>query len=184
METSLTTIFNESNEPIVAFTRMGGGEFYNHGESLAVFLQNKQVVPYSPFRKPGEIAGMVHLASQIISHFEKNFGAIYIVPHNCYKPFEYEVRYVYLNNSNFSHVSLVGWDGYKRENKTFKLYPEPATPILRTVTFVYDKLDGSGPSWRTVEVIEETKEYVAGIEDGKFKKFLKKKIFGGRILPA
>ena len=56
--------------------------------------------------------------------------------------------------------------------------------VIRKVSFVYQKSMALDTTWRTVEVITETSDYIEGIEHGDFKKFLKSKILGGKILPA
>ncbi len=60
----------------------------------------------------------------------------------------------------------------------------PDYPILRKVTFVYDKQDGVQAKWRNLDVVYENDTYIEGLEDGAFKRFLRSKILGGRILPA
>jgi hypothetical protein len=56
--------------------------------------------------------------------------------------------------------------------------------ILKVVEFVYDKQQfGENPKWRTVHVTEENGQYIEGLEDGvTFKRFLKSRILGGRVI--
>lgn len=61
----------------------------------------------------------------------------------------------------------------------YDVYPN----ILKVVEFVYDKGDLCAPKWRNVHVTNEDDSCIEGLEDGKtFKKFLKSRIVGGRIL--
>lgn len=66
--------------------------------------------------------------------------------------------------------------------------PIDPSAIIKTVSFVYDKSANAWDKnlkWRTVQVTEDTREYIQGydVDDGfKFKKFLKSKIFGGKII--
>lgn len=56
--------------------------------------------------------------------------------------------------------------------------------ILKVVEFVYDKqVFGEAPKWRVVHVTEENSQYIEGLEDGTtFKRFLKSRILGGRVI--
>lgn len=72
-----------------------------------------------------------------------------------------------------------------KENLARFLYNE-APPVLKRVQFAYYKQDGSAPTWRELDVTEETPEHLFGVEvsTGELKKFLKNRIVGGEILPA
>jgi len=88
--------------------------------------------------------------------------------------------------------AIVKWGG--EADGDFELYTALANladsqellppKILKKVTFVYVKGGYEATSWRTVEVITETPLYIEGLEDGDFKRFLKSKILGGKILSA
>ena len=56
--------------------------------------------------------------------------------------------------------------------------------ILKIVEFVYDKdTYGESPKWRNLHVTSENSLYIEGLEDGiTFKKFLKSRITGGKII--
>ena len=56
--------------------------------------------------------------------------------------------------------------------------------ILKVVEFVYDKNEfGVTPKWRTLHVTDENGQYIEGLEDGTtFKRFLKSRILGGRVI--
>jgi hypothetical protein len=54
--------------------------------------------------------------------------------------------------------------------------------FIKTVEFVYDKNEyGVSPKWRKVKVITETFDYIEGMENGVFKRFLKSRILGGKV---
>jgi len=80
--------------------------------------------------------------------------------------------------------NFIGNDGYLsliqvRDKDVFPV------AIIKTVEFVYDKSDGSRPTWRNLDVTEEKSEYICGFDNDDahtFKKFLKSKIVGGKIL--
>ena len=56
----------------------------------------------------------------------------------------------------------------------------PKIKILRKVSFVYYKGEGTEPAWRNVDVTEEDDVCISGMENGKYKKFLLSKIVGGK----
>lgn len=64
---------------------------------------------------------------------------------------------------------------------TEELFP---SPVLKIVEFVYDKEQyGVSPKWRNVHVTAESTQYIEGLEDGTtFKRFLKSKITGGKVI--
>jgi hypothetical protein len=63
---------------------------------------------------------------------------------------------------------------------TEELFP---SPVLKIVEFVYDKdVYGESPKWRTLHVTGENDTYIEGLDSGVFKRFLKSRIVGGRIL--
>jgi len=55
--------------------------------------------------------------------------------------------------------------------------------VIKIVEFVYDKQSGEVAKWRNLHVTGETNEYIEGLENGSiFKKFLKSRITGGKII--
>jgi hypothetical protein len=61
---------------------------------------------------------------------------------------------------------------------------EEVVEVIKVVEFVYDKGEyGVTPKWRNVHVTAENDRYIEGLEDGTtFKKFLKSRIVGGRVI--
>ena len=78
---------------------------------------------------------------------------------------------------------LFGTSLYRQLEKvvTEELFP---SPVLKVVEFVYDKEKyGESPKWRTLHVTGENDTYIEGLENGEvFKRFLKSKITGGKII--
>lgn len=72
-----------------------------------------------------------------------------------------------------------------KENIARLLYGD-APVVIKRVQFAYYKQDGTAPTWRELDVTEETPEYLLGVEvsSGEVKKFLKSRIVGGKVLPA
>lgn len=181
---SVTTIFDEKNKPLVSFYRQFDGYYEGHGEELQEFLKEITIVNGFGASTPKKSAnGMQCLAAQLIAHFKRGIGNIYIVPIGSVEEYNYEVRYV--RTKDRGRVSLLGTCEHDIP-KTFKLYSDEIMPhtILRKVQFVYDKQDGEQPKWRTVEVTDENENYIVGMEGGKMKRFNLNRIIGGKILPA
>lgn len=59
---------------------------------------------------------------------------------------------------------------------------DPIQDSSHRIEFVYNKVDGSVPKWRAVDVIEESDLYIKGYENGEYKCFSKDKIVGGKII--
>ena len=78
---------------------------------------------------------------------------------------------------------LFGSNLYRQleEVVTEELFP---SPVLKIVEFVYDKEKyGESPKWRTLHVTGENDTYIEGLENGEvFKRFLKSRITGGKII--
>lgn len=86
-------------------------------------------------------------------------------------------------NAGFSEVrSLLGSGTYRQLRDI--LDDELSPTILKVVEFVYDKEKyGESPKWRTLHVTGENDTYIEGLENGEvFKRFLKSKITGGKII--
>lgn len=177
-----TTIRDEQDKPILSFYRQMDGYFEGHGEELQEFLKEFKIVNGYSSNTEKQANGMSCLAAQLVAHFKDGIGEIYICDHNNNEEYNYLIRYITpINGERAGKVSLIGKT--EGETRVFPLYDEiiPSN-IIKTVSFVYDKQDGSKPAWRTVEVTEETDNHFGGIEGGAFKKFLKHKILGGRII--
>jgi len=95
---------------------------------------------------------------------------------NAYLPFSRKTNSEEINN-------FIGSDGWKKLNQVLK---EDVLPvIIKEVSFVYDKCDGSTPTWRNVSVTNENNDFISGFDNddnNAFKKFLKCRILGGRII--
>lgn len=64
----------------------------------------------------------------------------------------------------------------------FEEFITPIEEVIYTAEFVYNSNSSHTTKWRTVEVVKETDSSIEGYEDGSYKKFLKDRIVGGRIL--
>ena len=185
MATYKITVFDEENRPLVAL--YGSEEGGSMGIILQGFLKEMQVsrsFELSPGIKAS--ADMGCLAAQIVKFLKKGPGGVHI-----YSPaqlrmgeYNYEIKFITCNKYFCGHVSLVC--NVNGRPIQIPLYDEDilGPVITRRVTFVYDKRDGEGACWRTVDVTHEDTKYISGFEDGKFKKFLYSKIVGSRVFPA
>ena len=185
---SKTLIRDEEGKPLLAIHRQFDGYFEGHGQELADFLKDLVIVNGHGSNTPKKAAnGMGCLAAQLIARFKDGIGGIYVIPTNSEdREYNYEIRFVKLNErANYSlsgRVSLIGEGG--GEKKQFDLYGDLNlnADVKAKITFVYDKRNGSEPTWRTIDMTEETPAAFKGYEDGSFKCFLKSRIIGGRVL--
>jgi hypothetical protein len=77
--------------------------------------------------------------------------------------------------------NFLGTDAYRKLNSVIDdLFPN----VVKIVEFVYDKEKyGESPKWRNLHVTGEDASYIEGLEDGTtFKRFLKSRITGGKII--
>ncbi len=178
------TVFSESNEPLLSFYIQHDGYFDGVGNNLAEFLKHIKITNGISGGNDKTANGMSCLAAQLVVHLKKGVGGLYIVDHDDTQEFNYEIRYVKSAGVIYGagRVSLVGKCNYE-PTKTWNLYDEiiPSN-IIKTVSFVYDKQDGSKPAWRTIEVTREDSNYIEGLQDGDFRRFSKCKIVGGKII--
>lgn len=185
---SITTIYNEDNKPILAFYRQYDGYYDGHGKELQAFLSDIAIVNGYGSGTPAKAANQMScLAAQLIAHFKEGIGNIYIAAIGDTEEYNYEIRYIApKSGSRNGRVSLVGKCSYEPDKK-FVLYSDDINlgpVILRRVEFCYDKRDGEGAKWRTVDVTDESGGYISGFEEGKYKRFLVSRIVGGKIIPV
>ena len=188
-----TTVYSEQTLPILSFYRQMDGYFDGHGKELQEFLKEMVVVNgYGSDCVTKTANGMSCLAAQLVAHFKKGIGNIYICEHNDSQEYNYAVKYVPQGDGagyTAGCVSLTGTSKWEKPPiKEFPLYSDDILPpkILKTVTFVYVK-PGEAPKWRVVQVTEENETHLKGFDvedDYIFKHFLKSKILGGRLLPV
>lgn len=187
MQSASTTIFDENNKALITLFRKHDGDFDHHAKELVKFLSEFTIVPLWQVRLPVKSAqGMGDLAAQLVKQFKVGIGADLSVSQHVAQQFHYEITYVPAPAwGGNARVALAGRNIYAGATKVFRLYSDdPAPVILRRVQFVYDKRDGEQAKWRTVDVTAEDTMYIEGLQDGQFKRFLKSKILGGKILPA
>lgn len=69
-------------------------------------------------------------------------------------------------------------------HELYEALKEEVVEVIKVVEFVYDKGEyGVTPKWRNVHVTAENDRYIEGLENGvDFKKFLKSRIVGGRVI--
>jgi len=183
--TSKTTIFSESQEPLLSFYRQYDGYFEGHGTQLQRFLKEMVICSEYDPRLVKMAKGMGCLAAQLIANFKIKFYDIIVIDHNDYQEFNYNISFVTKSGRiRQNRVSLVGEGG--EETQSFELYSDDILPlkVTKRVQFVYDKENGEQPQWRSLDVTEEDSKYISGFEDGKFKKFLFSRIVGNKIIPA
>ena len=92
------------------------------------------------------------------------------------------IDYKFILPDYFEIEESFGSDTYR---KFCEILKEDFIPtIIKIVEFVYDKDNYSeSPKWRNLHVTSENSKYIEGLEDGKtFKKFLKSRIVGGKII--
>ena len=184
---SKTTIFDEHGQPLVSIYRQMDGHFESHGEELAAILKDIAIVNGYGSDTPKKAAnGMGCLAAQVIAALktEQGIGGIYICRDTDKQEYNYEIRFVKThegaNYTLIGRVSLVGTNSSK-ETYVYDLYGNLDT-ATETISFVYDKGDGSVPKWRDVGLTKDSGDYIEGYENGTFKRFLKTRIIDGRIL--
>lgn len=188
MKSAILTIFDESQRNLVSVYRKNDGEFESFGREVSLFLKDFSIVNPLTVRIPLKSAqGMGDLAAQLIKQFKIGNGADFAIAQpKATEDYYYEIGYI--PSTGWNNVGRVAFAGVNRLTgaaKTFRIYQEDFAPvILRRVQFVYDKRDGEQAKWRILDVTEEDENYIAGLQDGQFKKFLKSKILGGKILPA
>jgi len=173
---STTTIFDESNCPLLSFYRHCDGYFEGHGEELKQFLTDFKITNGIGGNDTNKVAnGMGCLAAQIIKHFKLGVGGIYIINHTQREEYNYSIRLVngklQLSGSCKSKNDLI-------ENN-FDL--QSTLKYTEIAKFVYPRSDGE-MMWREVGIIESDDSYIKGIdlEDNKFKCFRCDKIVGGK----
>ena len=198
---SKTTVFDELNKPVLSIYRQMDGYYEGMGQELQDFLSEMVIVNGYGSNTPVKAAnGMTCLAAQLVAHFKNGIGDVYICAHDDEQEYNYEVRIARpliggLIGPNGGKVCLTGSGKYATPKiKYFKLYSDDILPpkILKTVQFVYDKNSSdyspkSEIKWRVVQVTNEDSTYLEGLDvddNYTFKRFLKSKIVGGRILPA
>lgn len=82
-----------------------------------------------------------------------------------------------------SLLEIVSLFGNRTYSELMQAYDDMTPDILKVVEFVYDKQAGEPAKWRTLHVTDENSRYIEGLENGDtFKRFLKSKITGGRII--
>lgn len=175
---SKTVILDDYGYPLIAFYRQSDGGFDGHGKELQEFLSGMTIVNgITDLNAKKQANGMDCLAAQIIAHFKKGIGEIYITA-DTYPNQEY--HYSVKRTKNKSKVILTGGNVLTGEKKDFPLYHDF---VGKTVTFVYTKL-GETARWRTIKVSEDGDTYIAGVEtnSGEFKRFLKSRILDGKII--
>jgi len=179
-----TTIRDEQDKPILSFYRRCDGYYSGIGKELAEFLKDFRVTNgYGLGDNTKTANGMSCLAAQLVAHFKTGIGGVYICGHNDNEEYNYLVRYITpTNGERAGKVSLIGIT--TSETRVFPLYDEIIPTVIKTVSFVYDKGRSSGeePKWRTIEVIQETEDYIDGLQNGEFRRFSKCKIVGGKII--
>ena len=96
-------------------------------------------------------------------------------------------------DSHIARIMTFSKDSYKNikwyvlnlTKEGFSYVEDNSEPVfLFTADFVYYKNDGSAPTWRCIDVTEETDEYLVGLENDQFKKFLKSRIVEGKIIKS
>lgn len=189
---SKTMIYDEEGKALIAIYRQFDGYFEGHGQDLANILKDLVIVNGHGSHTPKKAAnGMGCLAAQIVAHLKAGIGNIYVVPINSEdEEFNYEIRFVPCRageKADFTlagRVSLIGFG--VGEEKQFDLYGDLdlSADVKAEITFVYDKEDGSKPTWRTIDMTEEIPTAFKGYEDGVFKCFLKSRIIGGKVMKA
>jgi hypothetical protein len=188
---SKTTVFDEQNKPVLSFYRQMDGYYGGMGQELQDFLSEMVIINgYGSGTSVKTANGMTCLAAQLVAYFKDGIGLVYICPHDDEQEYNYDIHYV-----KPGRVSLLGsGECATPPRKVFKLYSDDILPpkILKTVQFVYDKNSSdysfkSEIKWRVVQVTNEDSTYLEGLDvddNLTFKRFLKSKIVGGRILPV
>ena len=181
MPTCLVTVFNEQNRPIASFSCAVNGGYHDMGLDLQTAL--KETVISSRGVGPDISRNMGRLVCKLMRRLTSAINPTFCQNHET-KDFNYEIRFIETSGDN-NRVALT-CRNQSAPTRTFQLYSDEILPftILRRVTFVYDKQDGSFATWRTVDVTNEDGDSIHGLEDGKYKRFLLRKIVGGKVFAA
>jgi hypothetical protein len=175
---SKTTVFDKNGRPLLSFYRQFDGYYEGHGAELQAFLRDMGITDGISITDRKTANGMGCLAAQLVKHFKNGIGGVYICNHSDSQEYNYEIHFLAPNK-----ISLVGKTAFATPKfKTFNLYSMLPVQPLRKVCFVYHKAAYDSPTWRNIEVTNETGEYLEGIENGEFKRFLKSKILDGKII--
>ena len=139
---------------------------------------------YSPGDKEGTHAnGMGCLAAQLIKHVKEGIGTWYVHEPNANDCGE-EYTYNIFEEGGELGLTVADYDGKETAllSSGVKSNAEESSDVLE---FVYKKSLYDEGAWRKIQVLEETQDYIAGHDlndDAKYKKFLKSKIVGGKII--
>ncbi|NBR07293.1 MAG: hypothetical protein EBT92_16225 [Planctomycetes bacterium] len=177
---SLTRVKNEDGQTILTLYRQMDGYPEGHGKELVDFLDGMVITNgISLGAKPAKSAnGMECLAAQLVAHFKTGVGGFYIYPDTAD-----DQEYNYLIEMINGELTLT----YEGHNEHGTLLPKiPSNKKI--VEFLYPTVITYGVYtdnnvWRKIEMIEQTEDYITGIDlnDGrKFKKFLIERIVGGK----
>lgn len=97
----ITTIFNESDVPLICLYRQCDGYPEGHGEELREFVAARPIISGIRDEKPGQAAnGMACLAAQVVACFkgDRDLGGFYLYPvdttmDRCGAEYHYKVRF-------------------------------------------------------------------------------------------
>lgn len=121
MGTRCLTVFkNNQNEEIVVMYRQFDGYYAGHGYKLADFLQYKRLCNGLSDDDKNAANGMGCLAAQVVAHFKKKPGGIYLYPAGTRDAGE---EYVYIvkqvSGDPEPHISVDGFDGKASDFKAW-----------------------------------------------------------------
>lgn len=177
---SITLIHSDGFDSkfVVAMYRYMDGDFDGHGEELAVFLKDFAIVNGIIVPDGEKIAnGMDCLAAQVVAHFKKGTGGIYLQPTDVYA----EVDYIYSIYLKDGKLCLVGEDAYTGETRYLLDVDDNVNNNEKeTVTFLYEKDPSQLSKRRMIKVTGDSDAYIEGmdLDIDEFRRFSKNKIRG------
>lgn len=87
-----TTVYNYDNEPLITFMRQSDGYWSGHGQLLADFLKDITLVNGIGNQTTPIANGPGCLAAQVLAHFKRGVGGIYVCAHNAQRQtYHYDV---------------------------------------------------------------------------------------------
>lgn len=182
MATTVKITVYDGNWCLAAIT---GQTFYSLaevGKEIQKFLTDKYI---TDCYQKNSFTSIGNVAANLIRFLVENPADTIFDPALSHSVSEHDLNFIVRLGEDTPKGDKIILRGWKRNSRfvEFPLY-SVVPNIIRRVTFVYDKENGEAAKWRTLDVTEEDGEYISGLEDGTFKKFLLRRIVGGKILPA
>ncbi|MCL2874724.1 MAG: hypothetical protein FWF12_00220 [Betaproteobacteria bacterium] len=107
---SVTAVYGEYDDTLVRMCHQCDGSPSEHGLELAEFLDGKKFVDGFGFGEEREntFNGEGDLAAQIVAHFKKGPGGVYLIADECFgEEFSYHIRLIV----DYLEITVIDRDG-------------------------------------------------------------------------